>query len=51
MNKFQEKEMMKIKPKLENAFKNWYNWLAETDNFDLIKWYIKKYVILLLKIF
>ena len=41
MNKFDGEEIMKIKPKFENALKNWYNWIDEIDNVDLIKLHIK----------
>ena len=40
VSEFEGEEMMKIKPKLENALNNWYNLLVETDYINLIKWYV-----------
>lgn len=40
VSEFEGEEMVKIKPKLENALNNWYNLLVETDYINLIKWYV-----------
>ena len=34
--------------KLENTLNNWYSWLFETNDNELIKWYTK-YLTMLLK--